>query len=63
MVAVFDSPDAAAMMAVTMTGANLEPVTLRVTSAQWERARAVLRTEQPHITVTDARSRRADGEP
>ncbi|GAA4466615.1 hypothetical protein GCM10023170_077790 [Phytohabitans houttuyneae] len=62
-VAVFDNPDAAGMMAVTMTGANLEPVTLRVTSAQWEQARAVLRTEQPHITVTDARSGRAGGEP
>ncbi|WP_246274505.1 hypothetical protein [Phytohabitans houttuyneae] len=63
MVAVFDSPDTAGVMAVTMTGANLEPVTLRVTSAQWERARAVLRTEQPHIRITDARSSCAGGEP
>jgi hypothetical protein len=59
MVAVFDSLDAAGIMAVTMIGANLDPVTLRASSAQWERARAVLRTEQPHLTVTDARSGRA----
>jgi hypothetical protein len=32
-----------------------------LTSAQWDRARAVMRTEQPHITITDARSGRAGG--
>jgi hypothetical protein len=63
MVAVFDSADAAGIMALTMTGANLEPVTLRVTEAQWEQALAVLRTQQPHITVTDARSARPTGAP
>lgn len=61
MVAVFDNPEAAGIMAVAMTGANLEPVTLRLTSAQWDQAHAVLRTEQPHITVTDARPGRAGG--
>jgi hypothetical protein len=63
MVAVFDSADAAGIMALTMTGANLEPVTLRTTEADWEQARAVLRSQQPHITVTDARSGRAAGAP
>jgi hypothetical protein len=61
MVAVFDNPEAAGIMAVTMTGANLEPVTLRLTPAQWEQAHAVLRAEQPHITVTDTRPGRVDG--
>ncbi|WP_285687915.1 hypothetical protein [Actinoplanes sp. NBRC 103695] len=63
MVAVFDSADAAGIMALTMTGANLEPVTLRTTEADWEQALAVLRSQQPHITVTDARSARPAGAP
>ena len=63
MVAVFDSADAADIMAVTMTAANLEPVTMRVTEAQWAQAHAVLRTQQPHITVTDARPTRTAGAP
>lgn len=63
MVAVFDNAEAAGIMAITMTGTNLEPVTLRLTSAQWERAYAVLRAEHPHITVTDARPGRAAGGP
>lgn len=63
MVAVFDNAEAAGSMAVTMTGANLEPVTLRVTSAQWDEARAVLRSQQPHITIMDARSGRGAGAP
>lgn len=58
MVAVFDSAEKADIMAVTMTAANLEPVTLPLTEAQWEQAHAVLRSQQPHITVTDARSSR-----
>ncbi|MEU8159494.1 hypothetical protein [Micromonospora parva] len=61
MVAVFDSAEAAGIMAVTMTGANLEPVTRCLTEAQWERAHAVLRSQLPHITVTDARPTRAAG--
>ncbi len=32
-----------------------------LTEAQWEQAHAVLRSQQPHITVTDARPRRAAG--
>lgn len=58
MVAVFDSAEKADIMAVTMTAANLEPVTLPLTEAQWEQAHAVLRSQQPRITVTDARSSR-----
>ncbi|MGW5558604.1 hypothetical protein ACWER9_15440 [Micromonospora sp. NPDC003944] len=61
MVAVFDSAEAADIMAVTMSAANLEPVTLPLTKAQWEEAHAVLRTQLPHITVTDARPGRAAG--
>jgi hypothetical protein len=63
MVAVFDNAEAAGIMAVTMTGANLEPVSVRLTPAQWDKARAVLRSQQPHITITDARSGRAAGTP
>ncbi|MDG4807614.1 hypothetical protein O7634_12715 [Micromonospora sp. WMMD1120] len=55
MVAVFDSADEAGIMSVTMTGANLEPDTLCLTEAQWEQAHAMLRSQLPHITVTDAR--------
>ncbi|WP_235944850.1 hypothetical protein [Verrucosispora sioxanthis] len=58
-VAVFDSADEAGVMATTMTGANLEPVTRYLTEAQWEQAYAVLRSQQPHVTVTDARTDRA----
>lgn len=61
MVAVFDSPEAADLMAVTMGCANLAPVTRCLTEAQWQQAHAVLRTQQPHITVTDARPGRAAG--
>ncbi|RQW98756.1 hypothetical protein [Micromonospora inaquosa] len=61
MVAVFDSAEEADIMAVTMTAANLEPVTLPLTEAQWEKALAVLRSQLPHVTVTDARSTRAAG--
>ncbi|MEU1807845.1 hypothetical protein [Micromonospora aurantiaca (nom. illeg.)] len=61
MVAVFDSADEADVMAVTMTGANLEPETLCLTEAQWEQAHAVLRSELPHVTVTDARTGRVAG--
>ncbi|MEU8182041.1 hypothetical protein AB0B86_14885 [Micromonospora sp. NPDC049047] len=60
MVAVFDSAEEADIMAVTMTAANLEPVTLPLTEAQWEKAHAVLRSQLPHITVTDVRPGRAD---
>ncbi|WP_309236811.1 hypothetical protein [Micromonospora sp. S-DT3-3-22] len=61
MVAVFDSADEADIMAVTMTAANLKPVTLPLTEAQWEQAHTVLRSQLPHITVTDARPGRAAG--
>ncbi|MEU7981429.1 hypothetical protein AB0B63_23240 [Micromonospora sp. NPDC049081] len=61
MVAVFDSADEADIMAVTMTAAHLEPVSRSLTEAQWEQAHAVLRAQLPHVTVTDARSTRADG--
>ncbi|WP_326549944.1 hypothetical protein [Micromonospora sp. NBC_01813] len=60
-VAVFDSADEADIMAVAMAAANLEPVTLPLTEAQWQQAHAVLRSQQPHITVTDARPNRAAG--
>ncbi|TCB91675.1 hypothetical protein E0H26_25540 [Micromonospora zingiberis] len=60
-VAVFDSADEAGVMAVTMTGANLEPVTLCLTEAQWAQAHAVLRSDFPYFTVTDARTGRAAG--
>jgi hypothetical protein len=61
MVAVFDSAEEADIMAVTMTGANLEPVTRCLTEAQWEQAHTVLRSQLTHVTVTDARPTRADG--
>ncbi|MDG4790219.1 hypothetical protein O7626_30585 [Micromonospora sp. WMMD1102] len=61
MVAVFDSKEAADLMAGTMGCANLDSVTRCMTEAQWEQVRAVLRTEQPHITVTDARPGRGSG--
>ncbi|WP_230414907.1 hypothetical protein [Micromonospora tarapacensis] len=61
MVAVFHSTDEAGVMAVTLTGANLEPETLCLTEAQWEQAHAVPRSELPHVTVTDARTDRAAG--
>ncbi|MEU8370077.1 hypothetical protein [Micromonospora tulbaghiae] len=61
MVTVFDSAEPARIMAVTMTGANLEPVTRCLTEAQWEQAHAVLRSQLPHLTVTDARPTRAAG--
>lgn len=60
-VAVCDSADEADVMAATMTGANLEPVTLCLTEAQWEQAHAVLRSEFPYVTVIDARTDRAAG--
>ncbi|MFD1083463.1 hypothetical protein [Micromonospora andamanensis] len=60
-VAVFDSADEAGVTAATMTGGNLEPVTLCLTEAQWDQAHAVLRAQRPHIAVTDARSGRAAG--
>ena len=63
MVAVFDNPQAACIMAVTMTGANLEPVTVRLTPAQWAQALAVLRKHFPYFTITDARSGRGAGAP
>jgi len=61
MVAVFDSADAADLMAATMGCTNLAPVTRCLTEAQWQQAHAVLRAQQPHITVTDARPGRAAG--
>jgi hypothetical protein len=61
MVAVFDNPEAAGIMAVTMTGTNLAPLTVRLTPAQWDEARAVLRAHLPRITITDARSGRVAG--
>ncbi|MDG4829976.1 hypothetical protein O7627_11770 [Solwaraspora sp. WMMD1047] len=61
MVAVFDSVEAADLMAVTMAFASLDPVTRCLTEAQWQQARAVLRSQQPHVTVTDARPGRAAG--
>ena len=63
MVAVFDNPQAACIMAVTMTGANLEPVTVRLTPARCDQALAGLRTHAPHMKITDARSGRPDGKP
>lgn len=63
MVAVFDNPKAAGIMAVTMTGANLEPEILRLTPAQWAQALAVLRKHFPYVTITDARSGRGAGAP
>jgi len=63
MVAVFDNAEAAGIMALTMIGANLEPVSMRLTPAQWDEARTVLQSHQPHITITDARSGRAAGTP
>ncbi|MDG4764488.1 hypothetical protein O7632_10280 [Solwaraspora sp. WMMD406] len=61
MVAVFDSAEAADLMAVTMGCADLAPVTCCLTEAQWQQAQAVLRAQQPHITVTDARPSHAAG--
>lgn len=61
MVAVFDNHESADIMFTTMTGANLVPEMLRLTVAQWDRARAVLAEHQPHITVTDARAGRDGG--
>ncbi|MFC0564311.1 hypothetical protein ACFFHU_09060 [Plantactinospora siamensis] len=46
-----------------MTGANLEAVTRWMTEARWEQAHAVLRSQPPHPTVTDARPTRAAGAP
>jgi len=63
MVAVFDNAEAAGIQHHVMIGANLEPVTVRLTPAQWEQALAVLRSDQPHITISDARSGRAAGAP
>jgi hypothetical protein len=63
MVAVFDNPEAAGIMAVTMTGANLEPEIMRLTPAQWAKALAVLRKHFPYFTITDARSGRGAGAP
>lgn len=57
MVAVFDNPDAAGMQAFVMVGANLDPITRRLTSAQWDAARSILSARQPEITIVDARRR------
>lgn len=63
MVAVFDNPWAARVMAMTMTGANLEPVTVRLSPARWAKTLAELRAHVPHIAITDARSGRPAGTP
>jgi hypothetical protein len=61
MVAVFDNAEAAGIMAVTMAGANLEPVLHRMTAAKWAQSLPALRKHCPFITISDARSGRVAG--
>ncbi len=55
MAAVFDNPDAAGMQALVMFGANLDPITRRLTPAQWDEARAILAVRHPEVTIVDVR--------
>ncbi|MGC9667426.1 hypothetical protein ACNTMW_12825 [Planosporangium sp. 12N6] len=61
MVAVFDTRDAADIMATTMTGANLEPITARLSAVEWDEVRARLLARVPGVTITDTRPGRAGG--
>jgi hypothetical protein len=61
MVAVFDNDEAADIMTTTMIGANLDPITRRVSAPQWDAIRAELLSEAPGLTITDTRTARAHG--
>jgi hypothetical protein len=53
LVAAFNNPDAAIIQRTVMQGANLDTIASVMTPAQWDTARAVLRSEHPDIVITD----------
>jgi hypothetical protein len=55
MVAVFTDPDSAAIQHHVMTGANLDPITRRISTDQWTAARARLRSIAPGLAIVDTR--------
>ena len=55
MVAVFTNPDSAAVQYTVMVGANLEPITRKVTAGQWATMRARLRATAPTLVIVDVR--------
>lgn len=61
LVALFDTAKAADIMAVTMVGANLDPVTACLSAARWDEVRAELLADAPGVTITDTRTGRAGG--
>lgn len=56
LVAVFTDADAAAVQHTVMTGANLDPITRRISAHEWPRVRARLRATNPDLTIVDART-------
>lgn len=56
LVAVFSDPDAAAVQHTVMTGANLDPITRRISAHEWPRVRARLRATMPDLVIVDART-------
>lgn len=56
LVELFTDADAAAVQHTVMTGANLDPISLRVSAHEWPCVRARLQATNPDLTIVDVRA-------